>query len=147
MKSEEWNKKFEIGMNVIYTDDIGNKIETQTRSEAWDLCHGESVVKLEGMAGGMLLRRVQPGGSGFDRESYIEGRIDGALNRRKELLRKLADIDNEIVGLIVTENIVWESATVHEVAALNRSNGGRARVVYLQAVEDDIARSMCGIPE
>ena len=53
MKAEEFNIKYPIETKVIYHPVIGEPegIETETRSEAWELGHGEPVVKVKGKAG------------------------------------------------------------------------------------------------
>lgn len=59
MQANEFNQKYEVGQNVIYTDDFGDKHETQTRSEAWELGSGEAVVSIKGRTGGHAISRIQ----------------------------------------------------------------------------------------
>ena len=62
MNAQEWNKQFPIGTAVLYHPIIGEPEceESKTRSEAWELGHGESVVKIEGRTGGVCLDAVKP---------------------------------------------------------------------------------------
>lgn len=58
MKAEQWNASYPPGTHVAYTPVIGETdgaMTTRTRSEAWELGHGDSVVKIEGRLGGVLL--------------------------------------------------------------------------------------------
>ena len=48
------------GMRVIVMLDDGSERETHTRSDPWQLGHGEWVVKLDGIAGGYSTMRVRP---------------------------------------------------------------------------------------
>ena len=59
MSTEEFNRKFPIGSDVVYMDDQCNEILTRTRSEAWALDHGTVVVKLEGKVGGYDITRIK----------------------------------------------------------------------------------------
>lgn len=58
MTSEEFNKKVPVGTPVIYTDDFGVGHATKTRSEAWELGHGDAVVMLDGFTGGYDVFRI-----------------------------------------------------------------------------------------
>lgn len=60
MKAAHWNQLYPAGTPVTLTTDDGDQIKTITRSEAWELGSGHSVVKVEGRSGGMALSRVQP---------------------------------------------------------------------------------------
>jgi hypothetical protein len=60
MTAAEWNEKFPSGTAVIVVKDDGQIWETKTRSEAWELGHGQPVVMLEGKSGGYDLSRVAP---------------------------------------------------------------------------------------
>lgn len=56
MTAEEWNKRHPVGTPVRFETYRGGPIEeSRTRSEAWELGHGEPVVKIEGRAGGVCL--------------------------------------------------------------------------------------------
>jgi hypothetical protein len=59
MNAEDFNKKFPIGSDVIYTDDFGNEHKTKTRSDAWTLGSGHAVVCLEGRSGGYDINRIK----------------------------------------------------------------------------------------
>ncbi|MCR4319755.1 MAG: hypothetical protein NUV74_05390 [Candidatus Brocadiaceae bacterium] len=59
MKASEWNEWYEIGYPVLVKKDDGSVVQTKTRSEAWELGHGQAVIKLEGISGGYSLDRVQ----------------------------------------------------------------------------------------
>ena len=48
-----------VGTPVTVTKDDGSKFETVTRSEPWELGHGEPVIKVDGIVGGYLLSRVK----------------------------------------------------------------------------------------
>lgn len=54
-----WNKKYPPGTSVIYTDDLGEKHKTKTRTPAWLLGHGYPVVSQEGRTGGFDLYRFK----------------------------------------------------------------------------------------
>jgi hypothetical protein len=60
MTAEEFNSKYPVGTKVIYHPIIGEQAgtETKTRSEAWELGHGEAVVKVSGKPGGVSLRAI-----------------------------------------------------------------------------------------
>jgi hypothetical protein len=60
MTAEEWNNTHRPGIGVIVRMDDGKRKWTRTRSEAWNLGHGQPVVMLEGIAGGYDLSRVTP---------------------------------------------------------------------------------------
>ena len=57
MTAEEFNQKYGVGQRVIYHPVVGgiDAIETQTRTEAWTLSHGEPVVLVDGVTGGVAL--------------------------------------------------------------------------------------------
>lgn len=59
MTIEEWNAWYLPGHPVIVTKDDGTEVQTNTRSEAWDLC-GTPVVLLDGISGGYRLSRCKP---------------------------------------------------------------------------------------
>ncbi len=54
-----WNSMNPVGAPCIWTDDHGKEHHTRTRSIAWKLGHGESVVKIEGRSGGESLDRIK----------------------------------------------------------------------------------------
>lgn len=56
----EWNAAHRPGIGVIVKKDDGTLKFTRTRSEAWELGHGQPVVMLEGISGGYDLARVTP---------------------------------------------------------------------------------------
>lgn len=60
MTSEQWNEKVPVGTKVRYWPIKGDKAyrDSVTRSEAWDLGHGQPVVKIEGQAGGVALNHL-----------------------------------------------------------------------------------------
>ena len=63
MTAEEWNGMYPPGTLVRYFPIKGHLDEYEdllTRSEAWDLCHGEPVVKLQSKAGGCCLSHITP---------------------------------------------------------------------------------------
>lgn len=45
---------------MLVTLDDGKLWHTKTRSEAWELGHGQAVIALEGRSGGYDLARVRP---------------------------------------------------------------------------------------
>jgi len=59
MTSKEWNDRFPVGQAVSLTEDYGSITATQTKSIAWDLGHGEAVVKVDGKRGGYSLSRIK----------------------------------------------------------------------------------------
>lgn len=54
-----FNATVPIGSPVIYINDVGERENVTTRSEAWALGHGEAVVKIKGRAGGVALSRIR----------------------------------------------------------------------------------------
>lgn len=60
LTAAEWNERFSVGIEVIVVKDDGSMWKTKTRSEAWELGHGQPVVALEGKSGGYDLSRVAP---------------------------------------------------------------------------------------
>jgi len=60
MTATEWNKQHKPGIGVIVRLDDGKLWYTRTRSEAWELGHGQPVVMLEGKSGGYDLARITP---------------------------------------------------------------------------------------
>jgi len=77
-----------IGTPVIKIDDMGNHIETKTRSEAWVLGHGQAVVSVEGPHGGaMNLERIISGSRNVELKNNAltmirrYGGIDGAHHK------------------------------------------------------------------
>jgi len=61
MKSKEFNNKYHIGSKVKYYPIIGGPkfIEAKTRSEAWELGSGHTVVKIDGRPGGVSLDAIE----------------------------------------------------------------------------------------
>ena len=55
---DDWNAKYPIGTEVQVTLDLGEILDTKTRSIAWCLGHGAAIIKVEGISGGYLLERV-----------------------------------------------------------------------------------------
>jgi hypothetical protein len=55
---ERWNKLHPVGAAVTVTKDLGEKLETVTRSEAWVLGGHTAVILVEGISGGYALTRV-----------------------------------------------------------------------------------------
>lgn len=60
MTAAEWNAQHKPGIGVLVKLDDGKLWHTKTRSEAWELGHGQPVVALEGRSGGYDLSRVRP---------------------------------------------------------------------------------------
>jgi hypothetical protein len=58
LTAEWWNTRHAVGTHVCVTLDDGKLWETRTRSQAWNLGHGQPVVMLEGKSGGYDLKRV-----------------------------------------------------------------------------------------
>jgi hypothetical protein len=58
-----FNDKYEVGSNFIYQSVIGvtDKINVATRSEAWDLSHGDTIVKVTGVTGGVCISHLIEG--------------------------------------------------------------------------------------
>ena len=57
--ADEWNAKHAIGTHVKVRRVNGEVQDSQTRSEAWEMC-GTAVVLLSGISGGYDLSRVSP---------------------------------------------------------------------------------------
>jgi hypothetical protein len=55
-----WNQNYPVGTPVIVTRDNGEKLETVTRSEAWQLGSGQAVISVKGISGCYSLHRVAP---------------------------------------------------------------------------------------
>lgn len=57
----EWNEKYPVGTPVRYHPVMGDPefVTSKTRSPAWQLGHGQSVVAIEGQAGGVCLEAVE----------------------------------------------------------------------------------------
>lgn len=49
------------GTPVILTDDTGRRWNTTTRSFPWTTGDGTAIVSVQGIAGGYLLSRIEPG--------------------------------------------------------------------------------------
>ena len=60
MTAEQFNALFRIGTTVRYFPIAGDRQfeESRTRTEAWTLGHGATVVSIEGRAGGVLLTHL-----------------------------------------------------------------------------------------
>jgi hypothetical protein len=66
LTATQWNERFPIGTPVIaypgvrpeYSGDGYTRLETHTRSRAWNLGHGEPVVAVDGYAGGISLKHI-----------------------------------------------------------------------------------------
>lgn len=61
MNAAEFNAENPVGTRVRYfpIKGIGESIDTTTRSEAWELGHGETVVKIQGRSGGVCLSHIE----------------------------------------------------------------------------------------
>ncbi|WP_020408970.1 hypothetical protein [Hahella ganghwensis] len=60
LTADEFNEKFHEGQPVYFDNDFGQAEECYLRSEAWELGHGEPVVKVTGRTGGVLCERIRP---------------------------------------------------------------------------------------
>lgn len=60
MNAEQFNKENSIGDKVKYQSIIGvtRAIDTVIRSEAWDLPHGDTIVKVAGVSGGVCITHL-----------------------------------------------------------------------------------------
>lgn len=56
---ELFNRFVKPGSAVELTNDLGERIATKTKSEAWLLGDGTPVVKVNGVSGGYLLSRIR----------------------------------------------------------------------------------------
>lgn len=59
MNAQEFNEYYPVGTAVILTDDFGEEHQVNTRSIAWELGHGDSVVSVTGRSGGYDLERIK----------------------------------------------------------------------------------------
>lgn len=61
MKSKEFNNAYPIGTKVKYYPIIGGDkfIEAKTRSEAWELGSGHTIVKIDGRPGGVSVEALE----------------------------------------------------------------------------------------
>ena len=57
-QADAWNAKYPPGTAVIVTRDVGPKLETHTRSIAWE-ASCTAIVKVDGIAGGYDLDRIR----------------------------------------------------------------------------------------
>ncbi len=55
-----WNFRYPPGTPVYLKNDLGKIEETKTRSPAWMLPSGHTVVSVEGRSGGYSLKRITP---------------------------------------------------------------------------------------
>ena len=60
MTAAQWNEKYPDGVQVRYRRPDGSTLETVTRSAAWELGHGEAVVLIEDVSGGVALWALEP---------------------------------------------------------------------------------------
>jgi hypothetical protein len=60
MTAKEWNRRYTDSTLVLLVQDNGKIRKTVTRSFAWDLGDGSSVVLVDGMVGGYSLHRLIP---------------------------------------------------------------------------------------
>lgn len=64
MNAQQWNERYPVGTMVRYWPVQGRPLssttDAPTRSEAWDLPSGHSVVLIEGKAGGVYLDNIEP---------------------------------------------------------------------------------------
>ena len=56
--AEAFNSKVSVGDEVIYIDDFDVEHKTRTRTLAWDIVSGSTLVSLEGKAGGYDVDRI-----------------------------------------------------------------------------------------
>ena len=56
---DRWNSRYPVGVEVRVTKDLGEVVETKTRSEASMLGGHSAVIWLEGISGCYLLSRVK----------------------------------------------------------------------------------------
>lgn len=63
---DQFNARVPVGTAVHYFPFLGDSEyrETRTRSQAWALGHGDAVVKIDGIAGGVCIDHVRVAGSG-----------------------------------------------------------------------------------
>jgi len=56
-----WNQRHPVGTPVRYYPIMGEPehVDTVTRSEAWELGHGQPVVKISGRTGGVCLQHIE----------------------------------------------------------------------------------------
>lgn len=62
LTAAEWNALYPVGTSVIVVKDMGEMLETTTRSEAFDCNAGYPVIFLDAIRGYYLLDRVAPTG-------------------------------------------------------------------------------------
>lgn len=61
ISADEFNEQYEIGQEVAYFPVTGEQefLQTETRTPAWELGHGEPVVSVKGRSGGVCLSNVE----------------------------------------------------------------------------------------
>ena len=56
--AEAFNSKVSVGDEVIYIDDLDVEHKTRTRTLAWDIGSGSTLVSIEGKTGGYDVDRI-----------------------------------------------------------------------------------------
>jgi hypothetical protein len=70
LTAEQWNNLYPVGTPIVAYPSVRpeheqapwacERLETTTRSVAWNLSHGQPVVLVDGHAGGIILTHVDP---------------------------------------------------------------------------------------
>lgn len=105
MTSQEFNCQFPVGTRVKYFPIIGGTefFRTTTRSEAWDLPAGQSVVKINGRAGGVSLDAIEIADPAEDRREIFE-----LIQKAGKLIREVEFPQSEQSALCI---LIYEEGT------------------------------------
>jgi len=145
MNSEKFNIMYPIGTAVRYHSviDLPEFVQSKTRSEAWELGCGETVVKIDGIAGGVSIRAieiVQPHTNENKSKMYIllldDPKIDlghqilssahaslsGYLTFVEDELNKESDRDRFVALGSKTFTQLWAEESFRKVVCLVNSN-------------------------
>lgn len=114
--ADQWNARYPIGTPVVAypltrpednQPDYFERLETQTRSAAWALGHGEPVVMVDGHAGGIALTHVDP----------ITDPAVAAHDRMVAGLDQVLDVEAglaEVLSTAPTEDTQRAAATIND---------------------------------
>ncbi|MGW0821785.1 hypothetical protein [Streptomyces sp. NPDC002845] len=88
MDAEQFNARYPVGTPVtaypgVRPEDfptMARRLDTRTRSAAWELGHGEPVVKVEGCAGGIALTHIDPRQQGEEKDIPVGTQPSGTAS-------------------------------------------------------------------
>lgn len=137
MNAEQFNKKYPVGTMVRYYPIKGDPqcVETQTRTPAWTLGHGEAVVSVIGIAGGVSLEHVEI----VTRLDQIEKVVTNDANGTDKRFLAMA-----IQGLNVKSWAVADNKPCTQVHIIVTDKGGNEFILRLKTrdVVNELIRSL-----